>query len=180
MGDGKKTTVETRCAGSITPPCGSKPGVCKNTQKLPKPHKTKKACVAAGNCEWVDVRPSSNAGCKGTKTDITRPCNCPHGELYRRNGFLPLAEDSSDECDQCRGTGENANTCSGCGAAWCPRKVDTLSPDMTIPTPVLLSRLSRDDRRRLVRKETASQRVMRRLLAGDREPVPLYDSASCE
>jgi len=28
------------------------PGVCKNTQKLPEPHKTKEACDAAGNCEW--------------------------------------------------------------------------------------------------------------------------------
>jgi len=37
---------------------------------------------------------------------VTGPCDCPHGELYRRNGFLPLAEDSSDECDQCHGTGE--------------------------------------------------------------------------
>merc|ERR1711964_806557 len=37
---------------------------------------------------------------------VTGPCDCPHGEIYRRNGFLPLAEDSSDECDQCHGTGE--------------------------------------------------------------------------
>merc|ERR1711964_18675 len=106
------------------------------------------------------------AGCKGTKTVTTRPCGCPHGELYRRNGFLPLAEDSSDECDQCRGTGEvNAGTwhCSECRAEpWCPRTVRLL-PDM-----------SRNDtsRRRLVRKETASQRVMRRLLAGDEGDSP--------
>lgn len=44
--------------------------------------------------------------------EITRPCHSPciYGELYRRNGFLPLAEDSSDECchfhGRCRGTGE--------------------------------------------------------------------------
>merc|ERR1711964_580826 len=30
------------------------PGVCKNTQKLPKPHKTEKACLAAGNCKWIN------------------------------------------------------------------------------------------------------------------------------
>merc|ERR1712098_718062 len=38
--------------------------------------------------------------------DTSLPCGCPCGELYRRNGFLPLAEDSSDECHRCRGTGE--------------------------------------------------------------------------
>merc|ERR1711900_66057 len=27
-------------------------GVCKNTQELPKPHKTKEACEKAGKCEW--------------------------------------------------------------------------------------------------------------------------------
>jgi len=27
-------------------------GVCKNTQNLPEPHKTKEACDAAGYCEW--------------------------------------------------------------------------------------------------------------------------------
>jgi len=31
------------------------PGVCKNTQKLPEPHKTKEACDAAGDCEWRPV-----------------------------------------------------------------------------------------------------------------------------
>merc|ERR1712098_56816 len=39
----------------------------------------------------------------------TRPCDCPFGELYRHNGFLPLAEDFSDDC-QCRGTGEVSTT----------------------------------------------------------------------
>jgi len=32
---------------------GEDSGACENTQMLPKPHKTEKACVAAGNCEWV-------------------------------------------------------------------------------------------------------------------------------
>merc|ERR1711964_904910 len=31
-------------------------GVCKNTQMLQKPHTTKKACDAAGNCEWISDR----------------------------------------------------------------------------------------------------------------------------
>merc|ERR1711964_302583 len=32
-------------------------GVCKNTQKLPEPHKTKEACdAAAGNCEWRNIQ----------------------------------------------------------------------------------------------------------------------------
>jgi len=35
--------------------------VCKNTQKLPEPHKTKKACDEAGNCEWMSSDPEKAA-----------------------------------------------------------------------------------------------------------------------
>merc|ERR1711964_265614 len=38
-------------------------------------------------------------------TNVTRPCDCEWGTAYKKNGFIPLAEDS-DECGKCRGTGE--------------------------------------------------------------------------
>merc|ERR1711964_591183 len=36
--------------------------------------------------------------------NVTRPCDCEWGTAYKKNGFLPLAEDS-DECGKRCGTG---------------------------------------------------------------------------
>merc|ERR1712096_267352 len=51
-----------------------------------------------------DISPNTDFLSALSLTRNGQPCNCRHGKLYRRNGFLPLAEDSS--CNQCRGTGE--------------------------------------------------------------------------
>jgi len=40
---------------------GADPAPCKNTQKLPEPHKTKKACNEAGNCAWMPFDPEKAA-----------------------------------------------------------------------------------------------------------------------
>jgi len=98
---------------------------------------------------------------------------CPVcGMQCDQDGDRPCVCRSEDQCHKCKGTGKahiygvemdySSHDTPSSGGTRCTADEMTLS------------------RRRLVRKETASQRVMRRLLAGDREPVPLYDSASCE
>merc|ERR1711964_824978 len=49
---GLKIEECTKCKGTGT---NKDYGVCKNTQKLPKPHKTKEACEKAGKCEWCPL-----------------------------------------------------------------------------------------------------------------------------
>jgi len=44
---------------------------CKNTQMLPKPHKTEVACVAAGNCQWVYDEDNATVNLK-TSTDANK------------------------------------------------------------------------------------------------------------
>merc|ERR1711964_48064 len=94
--DVPKTPTDQRQRASLTPLQKRFRGMTAKAMK----RNMKKMLKAAKKVAEMKKRDTD-----ASPTNVTRPCDCEWGTAYKKNGFIPLAEDS-DECGKCRGTGE--------------------------------------------------------------------------
>merc|ERR1711964_267511 len=86
--------------------------VCKNMQKLLEPHKTKEACDAADNCEWVRYDESTAQG--------LLPGTCDRCKFYSAE-LVRTADPDSPYCKTPECEGKKLNKMTECHAnPWCP------------------------------------------------------------